>query len=104
MQSPASDLPNDVAAPLVTDPAALALWRDRRNQFDVAAPEARIAALKATSTRIRREVLHAIDAAGLTVLDRADARPLHGRAMDPTDPLHAARAAERTSLWRLAAR
>jgi hypothetical protein len=38
------------------------------------------------------------------VLGRTDIRPTHGRASDPTDPLHAARAAELTSLWRLAAR
>jgi len=40
---------------------------------------------------------------GLRVLDRLDARPVHPRASDPDDPLHAARAAEITSLWRLAA-
>ena len=44
-----------------------------------------------------------ITAAGLRVAGRLDARPLHPRASDPTDPLHAARAAEVTSLWRLAA-
>jgi hypothetical protein len=31
-------------------------------------------------------------------------RPRHPKASDPTDPLHTARAAEVTSLWRLAAR
>ena len=44
-----------------------------------------------------------ITAAGLRVAGRLDARPLHPRASDPADPLHAARAAEVTSLWRLAA-
>ncbi|OZI45206.1 methyltransferase [Bordetella genomosp. 4] len=39
--------------------------------------------------------------AGLRIVDRLTARPAHGRASDPTDPLHAARAAEITSLWRL---
>ncbi|CAM4263309.1 methyltransferase [Bordetella muralis] len=39
--------------------------------------------------------------AGLRIVDRLTARPTHGRASDPTDPLHAARAAEVTSLWRL---
>jgi len=39
--------------------------------------------------------------AGLKVLDRLDIRPRHGKAADPDDPLHAARKAERTSLWRL---
>jgi len=41
--------------------------------------------------------------AGLQVLDRLDARPRHARAADAQDPLHAERAAEITSLWRLAA-
>ncbi|WP_217196515.1 methyltransferase [Streptomyces buecherae] len=53
--------------------------------------------------RTRAELLHLIDAAGLRVLDRLDTRPRHARATDPTDPLHAARAAEVTSLWRLTA-
>jgi hypothetical protein len=35
---------------------------------------------------------------------RVDVRPKHPRASDKTDPLHAARAVEVTSLWRLAAR
>jgi SAM-dependent methyltransferase len=42
-----------------------------------------------------------IDAAGLTVLGRLDARPRHPKASDATDPLHAARSAEITTLWRL---
>ena len=37
-------------------------------------------------------------------LGRADVRPTHARAQDASDPLHAARAAELTSLWRLAAK
>jgi hypothetical protein len=49
-------------------------------------------------------VLEAIESAGLTVVDRVDARPKHPRAEDASDPLHAARAAEVTSLWRLRAR
>ena len=40
--------------------------------------------------------------AGLRVVGRLDTRPLHPKASDPRDPLHAARAAELTSLWRLA--
>jgi methylase of polypeptide subunit release factors len=44
-----------------------------------------------------------IDAAGLAVAGRLDARPAHPRAADPDDPLHAARSAETTSLWRLVA-
>jgi hypothetical protein len=54
--------------------------------------------------RPRSELLAAFHAAGLTVVDRTDARPMHPRASDATDPLHAARAAEMTSLWRLAVR
>jgi methylase of polypeptide subunit release factors len=54
--------------------------------------------------RTREELLAAIDAAGLKAVDRVDARPKHPKASDETDPLHAARAAEMTSLWRLALR
>ena len=52
--------------------------------------------------RTRAELLALIDAAGLAVVDRADTRPRHPKATDEDDPLHAARAAEVTSLWRLA--
>lgn len=51
--------------------------------------------------RTREELLGAFETAGLDVLDKIDAPPLHPRAADKTDPLHAARAAERVSLWRL---
>jgi SAM-dependent methyltransferase len=54
--------------------------------------------------RTRAELLAAIDAADLKVLGRLDIKPQHPKAQDPTDPLHVARAAEVTSLWRLAAR
>jgi SAM-dependent methyltransferase len=54
--------------------------------------------------RPRSELLAAFHAAGLRVVDRSDVRPKHPRASDETDPLHAARAAEVTSLWRLAVR
>jgi methylase of polypeptide subunit release factors len=53
--------------------------------------------------RSRAELLAAIEAAGLKVLGKTDIRPQHPKASDETDPLHAARAAELTSLWRLAA-
>ena len=53
--------------------------------------------------RTRAELLAVIAAAGLQVLGRSDARPKHPKAADKSDPLHAARAAEVTSLWRLAA-
>ena len=51
--------------------------------------------------RGRDELATLIADAGLRVIDRLDARPVHPRATDPNDPLHAARAAEITSLWRL---
>nr|WP_211451146.1 class I SAM-dependent methyltransferase [Collimonas antrihumi] len=54
--------------------------------------------------RSRPELLAAIDTAGLQVLGKTDIRPLHPKVSDQTDPLHAARAAELTSLWRLAVR
>jgi SAM-dependent methyltransferase len=51
--------------------------------------------------RTRAELLGWIAGAGLQVLGRIDTRPRHGRAQDERDPLHRARAAELTSLWRL---
>lgn len=54
--------------------------------------------------RSRDELMSWIEGAGLRVLGRADVRPTHPRAADASDPLHAARAAEVTSLWRLGAR
>ncbi|MEF9949137.1 MAG: methyltransferase, partial [Comamonas sp.] len=53
--------------------------------------------------RKREELLCWIEAAGLKVLGREDIRPSHGKVQDSEDPLHVARAAEVTSLWRLAA-
>jgi methylase of polypeptide subunit release factors len=53
--------------------------------------------------RPREQLMEWITAAGLKVLERRDTRPVHPRAADSTDPLHTARAAEVTSLWRLAA-
>jgi methylase of polypeptide subunit release factors len=54
--------------------------------------------------RTRDELLAAIDQAGLKVVGRLDIQPTHPRVADDTDPLHVARAAEVTSLWRLAVR
>ena len=54
--------------------------------------------------RSRSELLALIERAGLQVLGRADVRPTHPRATDASDALHAARAAEVTSLWQLGAR
>lgn len=52
--------------------------------------------------RSRAALLAAIKSGGLKVLGRLDARPQHPKTTDATDPLHAARALEVTSLWRLA--
>jgi methylase of polypeptide subunit release factors len=49
--------------------------------------------------RKHSDLLAAFDAAGLEVIRRLDARPQHPRIADASDPLHAARAAEVTSLW-----
>lgn len=54
--------------------------------------------------RSRAELLASIDEAGLKVIGRMAIRPDHPRASDDTDPLHSARSAEITSLWRLTAR
>lgn len=54
--------------------------------------------------RPREQLMGWIEGAGLRVLGRLDARPAHPKATDTADPLHAARAAEVTSLWRLGAR
>jgi methylase of polypeptide subunit release factors len=51
--------------------------------------------------RTRAELLAAIARGGLVVLGRLDAAPVHSKATDASDPLHTARAAEMTSLWRL---
>ena len=53
--------------------------------------------------RSRVDLLAAFATAGLTVVGRIDAKPSHPKASDASDPLHFARAAEVTSLWRLAA-
>ncbi|MGI5488734.1 methyltransferase [Microtetraspora malaysiensis] len=52
--------------------------------------------------RTRGELLTAIEAAGLRVVNTSETRPRHPRVRDGADPLHAARAAEVTTLWRLA--
>jgi hypothetical protein len=54
--------------------------------------------------RSRDELHAAFDAAQLKIVDRIDVRPAHPRASKDDDPLHAARAAEVTSLWRLTRR
>lgn len=51
--------------------------------------------------RSREELMGWIDVGGLRVLGRKDVRPRHRKVLLRTDPLHKARAAEVTSLWRL---
>ncbi len=53
--------------------------------------------------RTRAQLQAWIDAAGLQVMGKMDTLPQHARATDHTDPLHAARSKETTSLWRLIA-
>ncbi|MBZ6255678.1 class I SAM-dependent methyltransferase [Streptomyces olivaceus] len=51
--------------------------------------------------RKRRHLLDSIRTAQLHVVDKIDTKPRHPRAKDTADPLHTARSAETTSLWRL---
>ena len=53
--------------------------------------------------RTREALLDMIAAGGLRVIERIDVKPVHPRVADINDPLHTARAAEVTSLWRLGA-
>ena len=54
--------------------------------------------------RSRADLEAYFEVAGLQVMDRMDTHPRHGKAGNVDDPLHAARAREITSLWRLAPR
>ncbi len=54
--------------------------------------------------RSRDWLISAIDNAGLEVVGKQDIKPDHPRVSDTEDPLHAARKAEVTSLWRLKAK
>lgn len=51
--------------------------------------------------RTRDELLAWIAAAGLQVAAKTDIKPVHAKTREQADPLHAARKAELTSLWRL---
>lgn len=51
--------------------------------------------------RSRAELLEIINKAGLQVVGKIDVKPHHQRVSDASDPLHAARADELTSLWQL---
>jgi SAM-dependent methyltransferase len=52
--------------------------------------------------RSRDELLGWIGDAGLKVLEKIDTKARHNKVLDASDPLHEARKAELTSLWRLA--
>ena len=52
--------------------------------------------------RSRDELLGWINDAGLKVLEKIDTKARHNNVLDASDPLHEARKAELTSLWRLA--
>jgi SAM-dependent methyltransferase len=52
--------------------------------------------------RTRAQLLELFAAAGLRVVGRNEIAPRHPRVGDESDPLHVARAAEITSVWRLA--
>ncbi len=54
--------------------------------------------------RTREDLLALIEKAGLAVVGKIDIKPRHVRVFDATDPLHVARTAEVTSLWRLGVR
>ena len=54
--------------------------------------------------RSRADLMSWIEGAGLQVVKRLDVKPRHPRASDEDDPLHRARKAETTSLWRLGVR
>ena len=51
--------------------------------------------------RTKEELQQWIEDAGLTVIEKLDIEPRHGKASDLTDPLHQARSKEVTSLYRL---
>ncbi len=53
--------------------------------------------------RTRAELDEWIAAGGLKVISKTDIKAEHKKAQDESDPLHTARAAELTSLWRLSA-
>lgn len=53
--------------------------------------------------RSRQSLLDWIAAGGLRVIERHETRAKHPKTRDASDPLHVARAAEVTSLWRLGA-
>lgn len=53
--------------------------------------------------RSREDLMAWINDAGLTVIETIETKASHKKTLDKSDPLHTARAAEVTSLWRLKA-
>jgi hypothetical protein len=51
--------------------------------------------------RSRDELTNMFQEHGLRVIEKLDAKPMHAKVADLEDALHAARAAEVVSLWRL---
>lgn len=51
--------------------------------------------------RSHQQLCDWIEQAGLMIVGKMDIRPQHNKVLDTQDPLHQARAAEVTSLWRL---
>lgn len=51
--------------------------------------------------RAKSELMQAIQKANLSVIGKLETRPQHPKSQDQSDPLHFARAAEVTTLWRL---
>ena len=52
--------------------------------------------------RSREQLTAMFSESGLRVIEKIDAKPMHAKIADQEDALHAARAAEVVSLWRLA--
>jgi hypothetical protein len=96
------------------DPRALACARENLAQLGVAAqvevvqadlfPPGQANLVVCNPPWLPARASAPIDQHGLTVLGRLETQAQHPKAADATDPLHAARAAERTSLWRLGSR
>src|SRR4051794_37573151 len=64
-QHPTASAASAASAALVSDPEALALWRERRERFDTATAAQQAGLLRSAATHIRRQVITTIDTAGL---------------------------------------
>ena len=72
-----------------------------RSKFLVGADGGNSLVAEHLGLRTREQLLALFAEGGLVVIDKLDVRPTHPRVADTLDPLHQARAAEVTSLWRL---